>query len=375
MKELRRRFRSTELGCVLRVPEEEEEEEEQAGEVSRGTPSLLLVPAMLPWRRSKFVLVEDEALGKPKSPSIGLSYHTILSSLVRSCPDLLPDCPLQRLSSIFRTKRQKVELNKEEPTYSVRYLGNAVTLTAKGEGCTEEAVAKIWSRSDYGGQSTKMKLTVGPQGIQMDHEGSKGSKKPGHLYFLHRITYCAADARRPKIFAWVYRHQIKNKAVVLRCHAVLVTRAEKARAMALSLYQTSSSAFSEFKRLKRQSDFRHCQQQALGGDAVPLTPLRRLLNGQCHYRPPMDRPRSGAHLCSIVEEDEEEEEEDEEEEEEEEEGGEGDGENRKGPRSDGCPPRPPENDMGKIVNGLDACSIGGCRVRRFSRQISVIRLL
>lgn len=322
---------------------------------------------MLPWRRSKFVLVEDEARGKPKS--MGLSYHSILSSLVHSCPDLLPDWPLQRLGCIFRTKRQKVELNKEEPTYSVRYLGNAVTLTAKGEGCTEEAVAKIWSRSDYGGQSTKMKLTVDAEGIRMNHEGPKGSKKPGQLFFLHRITYCATDPHRPKIFAWVYRHQIKNKAVVLRCHAVLVTRPEKARAMALSLYQTSASAFSEFKRLKRQSDFRHCQQQALGSQAVPLTPLRRLLNGQCHYRPPTDRPRTGTRLCSIVEEEEEDEEE------EEEEGGEGEGENRKGPGSNGCPPRAPEKDVGKIVHGLDACSISGSRGSGFSRQNSVSRLL
>ncbi|XP_064155338.1 protein FAM43B-like [Anguilla rostrata] len=322
---------------------------------------------MLPWRRSKFVLVEDEARGKPKSLGVGLSYHSILSSLARSCPDLLPDWPLQRLGGLFRTKRQKVELNKEEPTYSVRYLGNAVTLTAKGEGCTEEAVAKIWSRSDYGGQSTKMKLTVGAQGIRMSHEGSKGSRKPGQLYFLHRITYCAADARRPKIFAWVYRHQIKNKAVVLRCHAVLVTRAEKARAMALSLYQTSASAFSEFKRLKRQSDSRHCQQQALGGAAVPLTPLRRLLNGQCHYRPPPDRPRAGTRLCSIVEEEEEEEEGGE--------GGEGDGENGEGPGRNGRPLRPPEKDVGKIVHGLDACSISGGGARRFSRRTAVSRLL
>ncbi|XP_036389528.1 protein FAM43B [Megalops cyprinoides] len=314
---------------------------------------------MLPWRRSKFVLVEEEAKGKPKSLSAGLTYHSILSSLVRSCPDLLPDYPFERLGSVFRTKRQKVELNKEEPTYTVRYLGNAVTLTAKGEGCTEEAVAKIWSRSDYGGQSTKMKLTVGPQGIRMSHD--KGSKKPGHLYVLHRITYCAADPRRPKIFAWVYRHQIKNKAVVLRCHAVLVTKAEKARALARSLYQTSTSAFNEFKRLKRQNDFRHCQQQLLGGDMVPLMPLRKLLNGQCHYRPPTDKPRSASRLCSIEEEDEEEEEEE--------------GENRAGARPDSRRTQlPPEKDMGKIVNGLGACSIssGG---RCSDRRLTVSRLL
>ncbi|KPP78906.1 protein FAM43B-like [Scleropages formosus] len=321
---------------------------------------------MLPWRRSKFVLAEDEAKGKPKSLSAGLTYHSIISSLVRSCPDLLPDYPFERLGSVFRTKRQKVELNKEDPTYKVRYLGNAVTLTAKGEGCTEEAVAKIWSKSDYGGQSTKMKLTVGPQGIRMSQD--KGAKKPGHLYFLHRITYCAADARRPKIFAWVYRHQIKNKAVVLRCHAVLVTKPEKARAMALSLYQTSTAAFTEFKRLKRQNDFRHCQQQLLGDDAVPVMPLRRLLNGQCHYRPPADNARGAYQLGPITEEEEEEEENSDKSAKEA-----NVGESKEMHRSQECPNPSPEQDLKKIVNGLSSCSIGG--VRCLARQIGMGRLL
>ncbi|CAG6021872.1 unnamed protein product [Menidia menidia] len=263
---------------------------------------------MLPWRRNKFVLVEDEAKSKPKSLGSGLTYHSILSSLLRSCPDLLPDCPFHWVGSLFQTKRQKVELNKEEPVYNVRYLGSVVTITAKGDGCTQEAVAKIWVRSNYGEQSVKMRLAVGSQGIRMSADKS-GKKKPVHLYSLNRITYCAPDPCRPKILAWVYRHQVKNMAVVLRCHAVLVGKAEKARAIAGRLDQNAASAFSEFKRLKRQSDFRHCQQQLLGEEAVPLMPLRRLLNGQCHYRPPAESPGTAARLCSITEEEEDEEEE------------------------------------------------------------------
>ncbi|NXF77414.1 FA43B protein, partial [Sclerurus mexicanus] len=256
---------------------------------------------MLPWRRSKFVLVENERKCKGKSLGPGLSYAALLAGFLRSCPDLLPECPLERLGSVFRGKRQKVELNKEDPTYTVRYLGNAVTLHAKGEGCTEEAVGKIWAKSEAGAGGAKMKLTLGPQGIRMT-PSEKGARRPGHAYLLHRITYCAADRRHPKVFAWVYRHQVKNKAVVLRCHAVLVSKADKARAMALLLYQTSASAFSEFKRLKRQSDFRHVQQQLLGEAIVPLVPLRRLLNAKCPYRPPAERARCAPRLSSILEE-------------------------------------------------------------------------
>ncbi|XP_061907934.1 protein FAM43B [Entelurus aequoreus] len=258
---------------------------------------------MLPWRRQKFVLVEDENKMKSKNLGGGLNYQSILSSLLRSCPDLLPDCSLDWVGSIFHNKRQKVELNREEPVYNVRYLGSVVTITAKGQGCTREAVEQIWTKSNFGDQSVKMRLAVGPHGVRLSADKS-GKKSPVHLFSLSRITYCAADPYRPKILAWVYRHQVKNMAVVLRCHAVLVSKAEKAGAIAQSLHNHATSAFLEFKRLKRQSDFRRCRQQRLGEEAVPLAPLRMLLNGQCHYRPPADTPGSAARLHSITEEEE-----------------------------------------------------------------------
>lgn len=308
--------------------EEEERKEERAGEqtgrsarlsVSHRSvgeqllsalppPPAGLLAAMLPWKRSKFVLVEDESRSKAKSLGGGLSYQSILSSLLRSCPDLLPDCPLHWVGGIFHSKRQKVELNKEEPVYKVRYLGSVVTITAKGDGCTQEAVAKIWTKSNFGEQSMKMRLAVGPQGIRMSADKS-GKKKPVHLYPLSRITYCSPDPARPKILAWIYRHQVKNMAVVLRCHAVLLSKSQKAQAIASSLYQHASAAFSQFRRLKRQSDFRRCQQQLLGQEAVPTMPLRRLLNGQCHYRPPADPAEAASRLFAIAEEEEQEEEE------------------------------------------------------------------
>ncbi|KAL7859269.1 hypothetical protein SRHO_G00144160 [Serrasalmus rhombeus] len=299
---------------------------------------------MLPWKRSKFVLAEDDSKGKTKSLNAGLAYQSLLSSILRSCPDIVPDCPFHWLAGVFQSKRQKVELNREEPTYSVRYLGSAVTAVAKGEGCTQEAVARIWVSSEYGERSVKMKLSVGPHGIRMGADKG-GHGKPIHLYSLNRITYCTADPCRPKIFAWIYRHQVKHKAVVLRCHAVLLAKAEKARSLALSLYQNSISAFSEFKRLKRQSDFRHCQQQLLGEDMVPLMPLRRLLNGQCHYRPPVERPGNATRLSSITEEEEEEEEEEEK------------AKKEDNLKSNVDPEKPPERELGYIVHGLDEFSI------------------
>ncbi|XP_073457639.1 protein FAM43B [Aquarana catesbeiana] len=257
---------------------------------------------MLPWKRSKFVLVKKDKKTK------GVSYSSLLSSFVRSCPDLLPQTPLARLGKVFSTRRQKVELNKDDPSYTVWYLGNAVTLRAKGEGCTAEVVDKIWEKSEFGGYSTKMKLSLGPYGIRMT-PCRKGARKTVHTYLLHRITCCVQETRHPKVFSWVYRHQIKNKAVVLRCHAVLVSRAEKAKAMAQTLCQTSLAAFKEFKSLKRQSDFRREQQELLGDLVVPMIPLRKVLNGTCSYNPPSERSKTVPRLSSILEEEEDTEEE------------------------------------------------------------------
>lgn len=252
--------------------------------------------SMLPWKKNKFELIEeDKQQSKQKGYAVSLNYSA-LTSFAKSCPE----SALNRVGSMFKSKRKKVKITSEDPTYTVLYLGNATTIQSKGDGCTDVAVSKIWAKSEMGKNGTKMKLTVSSQGIRMVHVDEK-TKRPGHLYLLHRITYCVADPRLPKIFAWVYRHEMKHKAVMLRCHAVLVSKPEKAKAMALLLYQTSATALAEFKRLKRRDDARHQQQQLIGEQTIPLVPLRKLLNGQCYYKPPVERSRSAPKLGSITE--------------------------------------------------------------------------
>ncbi|CAD7670657.1 unnamed protein product [Nyctereutes procyonoides] len=254
---------------------------------------------MLPWRRHKFELLAEapRQAAKPKGYALRLHYSA-LGSLARACPE----GALSRVGGMFRSKRKKLRITSEDPTYSVLYLGNATTIQARGDGCTDLAVGKIWSKSEAGRQGTKMKLTVSAQGIRMVHAEERAPRRPGHLYLLHRVTYCVADARLPKVFAWVYRHELKHKAVMLRCHAVLVSKPEKAQAMALLLYQTSASALAEFKRLKRRDDARHQQQELVGAHTVPLVPLRKLLlHGPCCYKPPAERSRSAPKLGPITE--------------------------------------------------------------------------
>ncbi|MXQ90393.1 hypothetical protein E5288_WYG011177 [Bos mutus] len=245
---------------------------------------------MLPWKKHKFELLAEappRQASKPKGYAVSLHYSA-LSSLARACPE----GALSRVGSMFRSKRKKLHITSEDPTYTVLYLGNATTIQARGDGCTDLAVGKIWSKSEAGRQGTKMKLTVSAQGIRMVHAEERALRRPGHLYLLHRVTYCVADARLPKVFAWVYRHELKHKAVMLRCHAVLVSKPEKAQAMALLLYQTSANALAEFKRLKRRDDARHQQQELVGAHTIPLVPLRKLLlHGPCCYKPPVERSR------------------------------------------------------------------------------------
>ncbi|XP_064194418.1 protein FAM43A-like [Anguilla rostrata] len=250
---------------------------------------------MLPWKKNKFELIEGDKQSKQKGYAVSLNYSA-LTSFAKSCPE----SALNRVGSMFKSKRKKVKITNEDPTYTVLYLGNATTIQSKGEGCTDVAVSKIWNKSEMGKNGTKMKLTISSQGIRMVHVDDK-TRRPGHLYLLHRITYCVADPRFPKIFAWIYRHEMKHKAVMLRCHAVLVSKPEKAKAMALLLYQTSATALAEFKRLKRRDDARHQQQQIIGDQTIPLVPIRKLLNGQCYYKPPVERSRSAPKLGSITE--------------------------------------------------------------------------
>lgn len=233
---------------------------------------------------------EDELI-MDKDKYSKFSLASALSSFTKSYPD-------SALNRIFKSRKKKFNITSDDPTYTVLYLGNSTTIQSKGEGCTDVAIRKIWNKSEMGKNGTKMRLTISAEGIRMVHSDEK-SKKPGHMYLLHRITYCVADPMLPKIFAWIYRHEIKHKAVMLRCHAVLVSKPEKAKAMALLLYQTSSAALSEFQRLKRREDAKHQQQILIGEQTVPLVPKRKMTTSA--YKPPVERSRSAPKLHSITE--------------------------------------------------------------------------
>ncbi|KAI4884642.1 hypothetical protein NFI96_021067, partial [Prochilodus magdalenae] len=209
-----------------------------------------------------------------------------------------------RIGGMFSSKRKKLTISTDDPSYSVIYLGSSTTLQAKGDGCIDAAVSKLWRKSEMGRKGSRMLLTVGAQGIRLEHMDEKrAQQKPGHLYLLHRVTYCTTDPSLPRVLSWVYRHQIKHKAVMLRCHTVLLTKADQAKAVENLVNRTLMTALIEFQRLKRRQDAKRQQLQQAGHGTVPLVPIRKILNGQSCYRPPAQNAcsPSGQKLCSITE--------------------------------------------------------------------------
>ncbi|XP_019646582.1 PREDICTED: protein FAM43A-like [Branchiostoma belcheri] len=203
------------------------------------------------------------------------------------------------LKSSLRRKRRELDISQEDPTYSCVYLGNAATLHAKGEGSTDQAVKTIWTKSNKGKSGSRMKLSIGNQGITLTY-ADKDNTKGGQLYMLHRITYCVADKNVPRIFAWIYRHEVKLKAVMLRCHAVYVKKEETAKAMALLLYQTFSTSLENYKREKKESE-RHRER---AGIPWPMSvPRRKLIKSTVEFKPPVERSRSAPKLGCITEDD------------------------------------------------------------------------
>lgn len=205
--------------------------------------------------------------------------------------------------TLFRRKKT-FNVSEPDPEYNVVYLGNVLTVLAKGEGCIDKPLSLIWQtycaevRPDLA-----MKLSVTKSGLKAV------TKQQGLTeYWAHRITYCVASADYPRVFAWVYKHEGKRMKPELRCHAVLCKTVEKAQAIAVLLADKLSSALKDYRREKISR-----QNVRLSGTLVgyPSIPIRKQLlsTGAQNFRPPLDRCKSAPRLHSIDEDVEDEDEE------------------------------------------------------------------
>nr|XP_060622678.1 protein FAM43A [Anolis sagrei ordinatus] len=328
--------------------QQKEEEEDPRGAPHRPLLPRVLPEAMLPWKRHKAELSSPGPPSPPASPGPSSSSSSGGSGGGAGAALLL-----RRLFSSSRRRagqrrRRSFRVSREAPCVPALYLGHAATLQAKGEGCTEAPVGRLWARSQGGRLGVRMRLSVGPQGLRLApaREGEE-EEEGGRLYLLHRVTHCAADARLPRLLSWVYRHEARHKAVLLRCHAALLPKAAQAQALALLLLQTSAAALADFRRLKRRSDARHQRQRLLllrGGEQNPtLTPLAKATASALGYKPPAGRGRGAPRLGPIPEDPRGEEEEEEEEEE--------------GDRG-GTPTPTRDKRLGRLLRGLGALGLG-----------------
>ncbi len=205
-------------------------------------------------------------------------------------------------------RRKRYTINEPDPAYQVVYLGNVLTVMAKGEGCVDKPMALIWKthlarqRPDL-----HMRLSVTRSGLKAE------TKLQGLTeYWAHRITHCVAPTQYTRVFCWIYKHEGKKLKPELRCHAVLCRKCTDPPTIALRLHATLDAALREYKRekLSRQNT----RLSATLACGYPSLPRRKMLlsTGVQNFRPPLSRSKSAPRLGIIEEANSEEEREDDE---------------------------------------------------------------
>ncbi|CAJ0566008.1 unnamed protein product, partial [Mesorhabditis spiculigera] len=197
----------------------------------------------------------------------------------------------------FRRKKQRYTINPPDEQYNVIYLGNVLTVMAKGDNCVEKPLSLIW-RAYCQRQRTDLHMQ-----LEITRSGLKAETSQQGLteYWAHRITHCSAPAEYPKVFCWIYKHDGKRLKPELRCHAVLCKKAAEPALISMRLNEFLKAALEEYKREKL------AQQNARLSSSTGC-PRRKLMlqTGSLNFRPPVSRSKSAPRLGSIDEEIEEE---------------------------------------------------------------------
>ncbi|OQV21295.1 putative Protein FAM43A [Hypsibius exemplaris] len=202
--------------------------------------------------------------------------------------------------SIFRRKKS-VNITDSDPVYKVAYLGNVLTLVAKGEECSEKPLQTLWKNyTATARKDIKMRITICSSGLKAE-TAEHGLTE----YWAHRITWVGTHPAYPKLFAWIYRHEGKKMKPELRFHTVLCPKADKAEQMATLLQQKVLWALNEFKRDKISKQNSRKLHEILTEIAPTVCKRRQILSTGQNFRPPMERSKSAPRLLTVEEEEEE----------------------------------------------------------------------
>lgn len=197
------------------------------------------------------------------------------------------------IKSAFRI-RKTYTINEPDPMFYCTYLGNVLTVIAKGEAAVAKPLALIWKTYESRARADMpMKLTITRSGLKAE------TKQQGLTeYWAHRTTFCVAPTSHPRVFVWIYKHDGKKMKPELRCHAVLCRRAADPGILALKLTESLQMALAEYRREKA------AQEQAR--ERSGSLPLRRdtLATGSKNFRPPNSQcSRPGAPKLNCIDED------------------------------------------------------------------------
>ncbi|XP_064615686.1 low density lipoprotein receptor adapter protein 1-A-like [Liolophura sinensis] len=149
---------------------------------------------------------------------------------------------------MFGRKKSSVDITPGSPVFYVRYVGSTETFVASGRGCTRAPVQKIWDSAQDESEMRRVSVTISPSGICVRDLEKKDD--PGIKFPIEDISYCNADSDiNVKIFSWISKSVESNK---IKCHVVLCSSLEKARAMALVLSRAFQIAYKEWKADKKR---------------------------------------------------------------------------------------------------------------------------
>ena len=149
---------------------------------------------------------------------------------------------------MFNRLKESAKITEHDPTFKARYIGCTETFVASGKGCTNLPVQKLWDNSADERYLKRVQIKIRTDGIHMLYLDDK--KEPERLYKIENISFCNVESVvNDKIFSWICKDTEDSPIL---CYAVLCSKTETARAMALVLSRAFQIAYKDWKANKNK---------------------------------------------------------------------------------------------------------------------------
>ena len=150
---------------------------------------------------------------------------------------------------MFSRLKERAKITEKDAKFKVRYIGYLETFLGSGKGCTTAVVQTLWDNAEEEEFLPRVKVKVTTFGLHIKH--LDGKKQPDKVFHIENISFSNVDIPvNDRIFSWIYRETDDKQ---FKCHAVICTSTEKARAMSLVLSRAFQIAFKEWKMMQTRS--------------------------------------------------------------------------------------------------------------------------